>query len=1240
MAPWSDRGGGQRPAAPPSPRPQHQPSPRHPPPPPAGRYRSTSRVTEIDVWDTMQNHHLQGDSSSSDGDLHPRSQPSRSRPRHTRSVSHPFPSLFSSKKRPSPGSPSDRRADGAGADESGFSDSSDDGFGSAPRGRPSPAPAARGHRNGSSVAGSRDFATGRCMTCASLVRWPRELHMFRCTICMTINDLRPLGREGWRDDAQREGVAGAEEQTRPSDKPISLAHTKSLVEQCLRSYLTSTLKRRTGQAATCLEPPFSSSPNLPSPDYLRVPSQQPGSPRLALQPKTSLNFEPRLLTGPPPRSPAHPHRRAPSWAGSTSSSYSMSLQEKRLPLRDLRDGAVPQGLGGGHMHPPPPPSPGDDAKRIFRPLEDYVVGCVTSFHCLNSSFLVPRSHPPSGHQPQQQQQQQQHQQQHTLSSRPRRPSEHVELRREVRSTSYPVPDLDPKLLLLGDVAENGTWWIGHEESIPTRTPSSRSQSGHHQSPVSLRSPYIDWPDLEEWYTTTTQAARTWPDIYAALIAADPSLAVPPAALQQIESLFLAAQEHTQHALLKASETLLKRPGRRPSDPADLRFLLLLAANPLLHAGFRPFPGKFQPPPGGLSPRGGGGGGSPTTGRHSAILKRIIGLLSNAPGECHAHLAAWLARYPVQSFIQTKELIFGFLAYRLNRQSEKRHDAAARVDLMGGLIPDVGPGESAASLHAALGRGPNGGGNGKKGAEKKKRVVYQEDWQIKAAATVLGVVFKGNNMGGGKPGVVGGRDSGGVVKAPGQILATSEFYVTLLDEADLVKEFEAFSFCQHPYLLSMGAKIQILERDARKRMGTSARDAFFDSIMSNRVVQQFLVLNIRRECLVDDSLKAVSEVIGGGGEEVKKGLKINFRGEEGVDAGGLRKEWFLLLVRELFNPDHGMFLYDEDSHYCYFNPHSLEPSEQFFLVGVVLGLAIYNSTILDVALPPFAFRKLLLSGHNHPSPSSPPASTPPPPSMTYTLSDLAEYRPALARGLRALLDYEGDDVESVFCLDFCVAIPRYGAVERVPLCPHGERRAVTNANRREYVDAYVRYMLDGAVARQFEPFKRGFFTVCVGGTGTEGVLGLFRPEEIELLIRGAGGVGGGEVDVEGLGGGAVYEGWSSRDKSEKPSARAGRGKEQAEEEEDPTIAWFWEAFASAPPGRQRALLAFITGSDRVPAVGAAALGIRVMCLGKECGRFPTARTCFNLIGLWSGAERAVFEERLWRAVEESEGFGLK
>lgn len=54
----------------------------------------------------------------------------------------------------------------------------------------------------------------------------------------------------------------------------------------------------------------------------------------------------------------------------------------------------------------------------------------------------------------------------------------------------------------------------------------------------------------------------------------------------------------------------------------------------------------------------------------------------------------------------------------------------------------------------------------------------------------------------------------------------------------------------------------------------------------------------------------------------------------------------------------MFIYDDQSSHCWFNPASFESRSQFYLVGVVVGLAIYNSTILDLPLPLAAYKKLL------------------------------------------------------------------------------------------------------------------------------------------------------------------------------------------------------------------------------------------------------------------------------------------
>jgi len=94
------------------------------------------------------------------------------------------------------------------------------------------------------------------------------------------------------------------------------------------------------------------------------------------------------------------------------------------------------------------------------------------------------------------------------------------------------------------------------------------------------------------------------------------------------------------------------------------------------------------------------------------------------------------------------------------------------------------------------------------------------------------------------------------------------------------------------------------------------------------------------------------------------------------------------------------------------------------------------------------------------------------------------------------------------------------------------------------------------------------------------------------------------------------------------------------ESEPVIQWFWQTFHGANPKDQRKLLSFITGSDRIPAMGATNLVIKISCLGDDCSRFPVARTCFNMLTLYRYSSKQKLESVLWRAVTESEGFGLK
>jgi E3 ubiquitin-protein ligase HECTD2 len=102
--------------------------------------------------------------------------------RHGRSISHPFPSFFSQGKRVG------RRSH---SDEAFGTDSTDDEHAVVPSGGFS-STSAKLEQSKARLAGpEKDLVTGKCITCDSSVRWPKELNVFRCTICLTINDLKP-----------------------------------------------------------------------------------------------------------------------------------------------------------------------------------------------------------------------------------------------------------------------------------------------------------------------------------------------------------------------------------------------------------------------------------------------------------------------------------------------------------------------------------------------------------------------------------------------------------------------------------------------------------------------------------------------------------------------------------------------------------------------------------------------------------------------------------------------------------------------------------------------------------------------------------------------------------------------------------------------------------------------------------------------------------------------------------------
>ncbi len=397
----------------------------------------------------------------------------------------------------------------------------------------------------------------------------------------------------------------------------------------------------------------------------------------------------------------------------------------------------------------------------------------------------------------------------------------------------------------------------------------------------------------------------------------------------------------------------------------------------------------------------------------------------------------------------------------------------------------------------------------------------------------------------------------------------------------------FSFCQYPFLLSASVKSEILQIDATVSMKEQMESAIISSVMRGEGVVPFLVLVVRRENLVADALAQVQSKPT---EVLKKPLKIKFVGEEGIDAGGVKKEFFQLVIRHILDPNYGMFVYNDARRTFWFNLSSQDMSPEFGLVGTMLGLAIYNSVILDLPFPLVVYKKLC--------------------NKVVGLDDVADLDPQTHKNLKALLAYEKDDVEDVFCLDFSVSYENYGATTVVQLMPNGSNIPVTQVNKAHYVKLYVEWLLVDSIKDQFDSFARGFR--AVGGP----TLSIFRAEELELLVCGSQ-----SVNIDELESATTYKG--------------GYGPQHR------VVRWFWELVRSWPVEKQKKLLTFATGSDRVPIKGLAAVGFVIQCNTQDTSRLPTASTCFNTLLLPCYSNKDQLKEKIELAIENgAEGFQLK
>lgn len=396
-------------------------------------------------------------------------------------------------------------------------------------------------------------------------------------------------------------------------------------------------------------------------------------------------------------------------------------------------------------------------------------------------------------------------------------------------------------------------------------------------------------------------------------------------------------------------------------------------------------------------------------------------------------------------------------------------------------------------------------------------------------------------------------------------------------------------CGYPFLFDAGTKRRILMFESAGTQAAEAQNAIARSFFTGGE-SPYLILNVRRSNVLSDSL---NQLVAHPASDLKKPLRVIFDGEEGVDEGGPRKELFQMLIRECFEPKYGLFKYSERTREFWFAPQAVPGAgSEYFLVGCVLGLAIFNGIVLDVALPLTIYKKLL--------------------GQPVGLADLAEVNPDLAEGLHKLLAYEGGDDEDVFCLTWSVDYDNgFGEVVTADLVPGGRSKPVTAANKGEYVRKLVDWHLNTSCADQFRQFLRGFVTVMSGPA-----LMLFRPEELQLLVSGTP-----HLDFRELEKVATYEGW--------PGGAS-----------HPTVKAFWKVVHGMSHAEQTKFLTFFSGCSKAPVGGLGKLAFKLQRAGPDSERLPTASVCFGILLLPEYATEERLRTKLLKAVEECRGFGLK
>lgn len=326
--------------------------------------------------------------------------------------------------------------------------------------------------------------------------------------------------------------------------------------------------------------------------------------------------------------------------------------------------------------------------------------------------------------------------------------------------------------------------------------------------------------------------------------------------------------------------------------------------------------------------------------------------------------------------------------------------------------------------------------------------------------------------------------------------------------------------------------------------------------------------VRREEVFQDSYVQFAKL---SNADLRLPLSVQFVGEAGRDDGGVTRDWYSALSKEIFNPDYALFTASSANDYTYeMNPASgVNPDhlEFFQFVGTVVGKALRDGCLLDAHFARLFYKRI--SGR----------------AVTYR--DMEGVDADVYRGLSWLLEnsIEGLDL----ALSFVIDKDSFGAHEEVELKENGADIPVTEENKHEYVELFANWRLQASVEPQFQALRSGLSRVI-----DLRLLEYFDDLELEWLIGGVP-----VIDAADWRRHTVY--------------KAGYN----DEENCLSVQWFWQLVEQWDQEMRARLLQFVTGTSKVPyPEGFKGLkgsdGPRLFHIVRvsDFTRLPQAHTCFN------------------------------